>query len=167
MDVNKILDEIDDLVDHTNMPVIILADRVFNMPNEYILEKTEQIRVSLPTQLQRAEQITKDKDRIISEAEEKASNVIAEAAETAELSIRKAQEEARQLVSNHEVVRMAQQESQRVIDQAKIDADSIRQGALEYAKNVMDKLNGSIHEISSRVNDVENVVQRASQELLK
>ena len=167
MDVNKLLDEIDDILEHSGWPIVRISDRLFNLPNEFILERTEQIRVSLPTQLQKAEQITRDRDKIVAEAEEKASNIISEAAETAELSIRKAQEEARQLVSNHEVVRMAQQESQRVLDQAKLDAESIRHGALEYAKNVMDKLNGSISDLSNHVSDVQNVVQRASKELLK
>jgi len=167
MDVNKLLDEIDDILENSGWPIVRLGDRVFNLPNDFILEKTEQIRISLPTQLQKAEQITRDREKIIADAEETASQKISEAAETAELSIRKAQEEARQLVSNHEVVRMAQQESQKILDQAKADADAIRQGALGYAKDVMDKLNGSINDLANHVSDVQNVVQRASKELLK
>ena len=162
--VNKLLDEIDDIIEHTGLHI---GERLFFFQYESVLECTAQIRESLPGQLQRAEQITKDKEKIIADAEDKAANIVSEAAETAELSIRKAQDEARQLVSNHEVVRMAQQESQKIIDQAKADAESIRQGALEYAKNVMDRLNGSIRDLSNHVSDVQNVVQRASQELLK
>lgn len=168
MDVNKLLDELEELVEHGKLP---LFGRGRPMRNAFflnvddVLDYTHQIRASLPQQIQRADQITREKERILSEAKEQADRMVTEAAEQAELTIRKAQEDSRILVSSHEITRQAQQEGQRIVEQARQEAEAIRQGALEYARTMLDNLNQAVNTLSQHVAQVQQVTQHARDEI--
>lgn len=168
MDVNKLLDELEELVEHRPLPVmrgIRPFRKAFFLDVDDVLDYTHQIRASLPQQIQRADQITREKDRILAEAREQADHMVTEAAEQAELAIRKAQDESRILVSNHEITRQAQQEGQRIVEQARQEADAIRQGALEYAKNILTNLNQAVDNLSQHVAQVQQVAQKAREDV--
>lgn len=162
MDVNKLLDELEEHVENGKWRFMRKA---FFLDIDDVLDYTHQIRVSLPQQIQKADQITREKERILAEAKEQAERMITEAAEQAEMTIRKAQDESRILVSSHEVTRQAQLEGQRIVEQAKQEAEAIRQGALEYARNVMENLNQSIGKLSEHVAQLHSVAQSARDEI--
>lgn len=162
MDVNKLLDDLEEYVENRPLPMVgkhRFFRKAFFLDIDDVLDYTHQIRVSLPQQIQKADQITREKDRILAEAKEQAERMVTEAAEQAELTIRKAQDESRILVSSHEVSRQAQLEGQRIVEQAKQEGEAIRQGALEYARSVMDKLNQSIGTLSDHVTQLRGVAQ--------
>jgi len=168
MDVNKLLDDLEELVEVRPLSPVGKwrpFRKVFFLDVDDVLDYTHQIRVSLPQQIQRADQITREKDRILAEAHEQAERMVTEAAGQAELTIRKAQDESRILVSNSEIVRQAQQEGQRIVDQARQEAEAIRQGALEYARNIFDNLNKSVDNLSQHVAQVQSVAQQARDEI--
>ncbi len=161
MDVNKLLDELEELVEKKSK----FFRRIMFLDADDVLDYTHQIRVSLPQQIQRADQITREKERILSEAQDQATRMVTEAAEQAELTIRKAQDDARLLISNNEITRQATTEGQRMVEQARQEGDAIRQGALEYARNVMDNLNGSIDNLVQHTTQIQQVAQRARDEI--
>jgi vacuolar-type H+-ATPase subunit H len=168
MDVNKLLDDLEEYVEHRPLPVIGRSRpfrKAFFLDIEDVLDFTHQIRVSLPQQIQRADQITREKERILTEAREQADRMVTEAAEQAELTIRKAQDESRILVSSHEITRMAQQESQRMVEQARQEGEAIRLGALEYARNVMENLHQAITNLSEHTAQLRAVAQQARDEI--
>jgi vacuolar-type H+-ATPase subunit H len=161
MDVNKLLDELEELVEKKSK----FFHRIMFLDADDVVEYTHMIRVSLPQQIQRADQITRDKERILAEAQDQATRMVTEAAEQAELTIRKAQDDARAMVSNHEITRQAQTEGQRLVEQARLEGEAIRQGALEYAKSVLDNLNGSIDNLVQHTTQIQQVAQRARDEI--
>lgn len=163
MDVNKLLDDLEDYVEHKPKP--ILFRRAFMIDIDDILDYTQQIRVSLPQQIQKADQITRERDRILQEAREQADRILQEAAEQAELAVRKAHDEARIMISNHEITRQAQLEGQRIVEQARQDGETIRQGAMEYARNVMGKLNQAISNVSEHVTQLRAVAQQVHDDI--
>lgn len=168
MDVNKLLDELEELVEHRPLPPLRTwrpFRKVVFLDIDDVLDYTQQIRVSLPQQIQRADQITREKERILAEAKEQADRMVTEAAEQAELTIRKAQDDSRLLLSNHEITRLAQQEGTRIVEQARQEGEAIRQGALEYARTVLDKLNGAVSNLSQHVAQVQQVAQQARDEI--
>lgn len=168
MDVNKLLDELEELVEHRPLPYIRSTRpfrKVFFLDIDDVLDYTHQIRVSLPQQIQRADQITREKERILAEAREQADRMVTEAAEQAELTIRKAQDDSRLLISNHEITRQAQQEGTRIVEQARQEGEAIRQGALEYAKNVLDKLNDAINNLSQHAGQLQQIAKQAREEI--
>jgi hypothetical protein len=56
-------------------------------------------------------------------------------------------------------------EGQRVVEQAKQEGEAIRQGALEYARNVMENLNQAIGNLSEHVTQLHGVAQHARDEI--
>jgi len=168
MDVNKLLDNLEEYVENGKLPVVgrlRFFGKAFFLDIEEVLSCTAQIRVSLPQQIQKADQITREKERILAEAHEQAEHMVSEAAEQAELAIRKAQDEARILVSSHEVTLQAQLEGQRIAEQAKQEAEAIRQGALEYARDIIENLNQAIANVSGHVSQLQVVAQQARDEI--
>jgi vacuolar-type H+-ATPase subunit H len=168
MDVNKLLDDLEEYIENRPLPLVGKRRpfrKAFFLDIDDALDYIHQIRVSLPQQIQKADQITREKERILAEAKEQAERMITEAAEQAELTIRKAQDESRILVSSHEVSRQAQLEAQRIVEQAKQEGEAIRQGALEYARNVMENLNKAIGNLSEHVAQLHGVAQHARDEI--
>ncbi|HEY3378431.1 MAG TPA: hypothetical protein VGL77_13150 [Armatimonadota bacterium] len=168
MDVNKLLEELEELVEHRPLPFVRGTRpfrKAFFLDVDDVLDYTHQIRASLPQQIQRADQITREKDRILAEAREQADRMVTEAAEQAELTIRKAQDESRILVSNHEITRQAQTEGQRIVEMARQEGEAIRQGALEYARNILDNLNGAVGNLSQHVTQIQQIAQNARDEV--
>jgi vacuolar-type H+-ATPase subunit H len=168
MDVNKLLDELEELVEHRPVPLfggLRPFHKVFFLDVDDLLDYTHEIRASLPPQIQKADQITRDKDRILSEAHEQAERMMKEAAEQASLTMRKAQEDAQLLISNHEITHQATQEGTRIVEQARQQAEEIRQGALGYAQNMLDNLNQTIGTLSEHVAQVQQAGVKAREDL--
>lgn len=168
MDVNKLLDELEELIEQRPLPLIRKyrpMRKVFFLDVDDVLDLTHQIRASLPQQIQKADQITRERDRILAEAREQADRMVTEAAEQAELTIRQAQEESRLLVSNHEITRQAQVEGQRIIDQAGREGEAIRQGALEFARNAFNNVEQAIDNVVQRIANVQQVAKQARDEI--
>jgi len=168
MDVNKLLDELEELVEHGQgnaVGRIRWFRKAFFLDVDDVLDITHQIRVCLPQQIQRADQITREKERILAEAHEQADRMVTEAAEQAEMTIRKAQEEARILVSNHEITRQATQEGQRIMDQAAKDGEAIREGAREFARQLLENLAQAITNLSQYAGQLQRAAEQAREDV--
>jgi vacuolar-type H+-ATPase subunit E/Vma4 len=162
------LDELEELVEQGQggfFSRVRWGHKAWLLDVDDVMDYTHQIRASLPQQIQRADQITREKDRILEEAREQAERMVTEAAEQAELTIRKAQDESRILVANHEITRLSTQEGQRIVEQARQEAEAMRQGALEYARNVLSKLNTSIDALDTQMGHVKKIARDAYDEI--
>jgi vacuolar-type H+-ATPase subunit H len=157
MDVNKLLDDLEEFVERRWLPF----RKALFIDADDLLDFTHQIRAALPGQIQKADQITREKERILAEARDQADRMVNEAAEQAELTVRHAQEEARNLVSSHEITRIANTEGQKIVDQARKDADSMKAGAQEYARNVFDHLLQAVDTLSDRAGQIRKIAEDA------
>ena len=168
MDVNKLLDELEELVEQRPLPVIRRMRpfrKVFFLDVDDVLDYTHQIRASLPQQIQRADQITREKDRILEEAREQAERMVREASDQGEALIHKAHENAKFLISNDEIARQAKLEGQRIVEQASQEGDAIRAGAMEYARTVLDTVNKSLANVSEHIGRVQQAALKAREEI--
>lgn len=170
MDVNSLLDKVENLVEHGpeegNMLSRWRPMRSAMLLNiDDVIEYTQQIRATLPREIEEANTTLRDRDRILSDAHEDAENIMRRAAEQAEMAIRKAQEESRLLVANHEITRQAQAEGQRIVEQARQEGEAIRQGALEYARNVLNNLNIAIDNVSKQIEQLKKIAADARGEI--
>ena len=77
----------------------------------------------------RSKRILQERDKIVADAQEEGAQVIA-----------RARDEAARLVSDHELRRQAQARAERVLEEARRQAQVISQGADEYAVEVLTKL---------------------------
>jgi hypothetical protein len=86
----------------------------------------DQMRISVPDEMRRAERIVREKERTRAQAKEEAERII-------EL----ARQEAAQLAADHSIARTADQEAASIREQARHEARQIIAGADEYAFDVL------------------------------
>jgi cell division septum initiation protein DivIVA len=86
----------------------------------------DQMRISVPDEMRRAERIIREKERTKAQATEEAERII-------EL----ARQEAAQLAAEHSIARKAEQDAVAIREQAKRQAQQIVAGADEYAFDVL------------------------------
>lgn len=107
------------------------------IPKEEMMSMLKELRVKMPSEIERCQKIMRNKDAIMADARSQAEQVVADATN-----------EAFSLVDQHEIVELAQVNAQEIINQAqttaqemlesaKRDADDIRLGAMHYTRNTL------------------------------
>jgi cell division septum initiation protein DivIVA len=89
----------------------------------------DQMRISIPEEVRRAERTLREKDRTMAQAQEETERIIA-----------LARSEAAQITSEHAVAQAAEENAAAIREQAEREAEDIRVGADEYAFNTLCKL---------------------------
>lgn len=122
MSVYRVLDKLEAYVhEGTWLPA---GYRVLS--EERLIELVEKIRASLPVEVGRAKIIAKDQDRVLRAAQEKAQAIVDEAASKHE-----------ELVDQNEIVQRARTTAEVVLREAEAGARKIREGADQYASQVL------------------------------
>jgi hypothetical protein len=104
--------------------VLPLKRRVLS--EERLFEFIEKIRSTLPAEVGQAKMIAKDKDRVLREAQERAQAIVSEASDA-----------HASLVDDHEIVTRARITAETVLREAEARAQRIREGADQYAAQVL------------------------------
>jgi hypothetical protein len=99
------------------------------LSQERLVEYIEKLRSTLPDEVGRAKVIATNKDRVIRDAQEKAQQIVTEAASA-----------QAQLVDQTDILRQARTTSEIVLREAEEKAQKIREGADGYAKQVLAEL---------------------------
>lgn len=104
------------------------------------LDIIDELRESLPIELERASNIMKERRQILIDAEEEAKQCIAAAQKTAD-----------EMVMEHEIVRNAEIEAQKREDNAKKKAKEVKLSAKNYAISVFEELQTRVKEIEDQI----------------
>jgi hypothetical protein len=129
MSVYRVLDKLESYVhEGTWLPA---GYRVLS--EERLLEFVEKIRASLPEEVGRAKIIAKDQDRVMRAAAEKAQAIVEEAASKHE-----------ELVDQNEIVQRARTTAEVVLREAEERARKVREGADQYAAQVLGEMEGRL-----------------------
>lgn len=126
IEINLLLDRLEALLVESRpflftSNVIVDRERCFDIIN--------QMRISIPEEVKKAQRVQRERDRIIAQANEEADRII-------ELAHQQAQEQA----SEHEITRQAQDKARIVLERAQREAQDVRLGADEYARAVLQQL---------------------------
>ena len=89
----------------------------------------DQMRISIPDEVRRAERIIREKDRTMAQAYEEAERIVA-----------LARNEAARLTAEHTIAQAAEARATAIRERAEREAESIRSGADDYAFDVLCKL---------------------------
>ncbi|RLC81113.1 MAG: hypothetical protein DRJ03_09560 [Chloroflexi bacterium] len=89
----------------------------------------DQMRISIPDEVRRAERIMREKERTLAQAHEEAERVVA-----------LARSEAAQLTAGHSLVEAAAERAAAIREQAMREAESVRDGADSYAFDMLCQL---------------------------
>lgn len=94
----------------------------------------EQMRISVPEEVRRAQRINQEREQILARAREEA-----------ERRVREAEQRARELTAEHSIVRAAEARAAVIREQAEQEAAALRREADEYVFGVLCQLEEELH----------------------
>lgn len=106
--------------------------------SEDILEIVNEIINELPKELQRAQWITDEKSRLISEAENERTIILEEA-----------KAKAAELVDQHEITNRARIKAEEILGRADMQSKNLKMSTYEYLDNVMNSMLERVDQISN------------------
>lgn len=142
MDILQMIDRLEELLNESRpLPfthnVIVDEDRM--------LDLIDQMRVSIPEEVKKAQQILTQRDRLKAQAEEEANRTIA-----------RAREKSEQLVEQNPIAQAAQLQADQIIIKARQDAEMIQVEADQY---VIESLRGLEIELDRILTQVRNGIR--------
>lgn len=126
MELMKVLDELEEVIEGSGR--IPLTGKVV-LEAEPLLESIDKIRSLFPEEMRQAQWVSKERDRIISEAKAEAQNLVS-----------KTHDEVRSLAKETEIVKEANSQAGSILMEAQQKAFEIETGANNYAYEVLKSL---------------------------
>ena len=119
-----------------------------------VLELIDQLRVAVPEEIHAAKQINAEGERIIEKAGVEAERIIG-----------RAQEQATYLIGERGLTEAAEAEGRRIVAEASVVADGVRQGADGYAEQILETLDAEVRKALSGIEKGIGVLQDRQAEL--
>ncbi len=126
MDIQHLVDRLEDLIDegrHVPFSKFTLIDE------ERALEIIDQMRISVPEQIEKASRLINQRDRVLAQAREEAERITSVA-----------QDKSDKLTTRDAIVQTAQNRASNIIDQARKEAEGVRADADDYVLQVLNEL---------------------------
>jgi hypothetical protein len=147
MDILQLIDRLEELFNESkNLPftknVMVDEDRM--------LDIIDQMRIAIPEEVKKAQQLLGQRDRVLAQAQEEANR-------TLEL----ARQKADQMVTKDMIAVEAQRRADMLIAQARTQADGIRADADDY---VLESLHQLESELERNLNQVRNGIRTVEEE---
>lgn len=139
MDILQLVDRLEELFNQSR-PIWLTHSVIVD--EDKFLDIIDQMRIAVPEEVKKAQQLYAQKDRILAQAQEEANR-------TLELARQKAAE----LVEKESLVEEAKRRAAQIIDQAQIEAEDVRAGADQYSH---DALAGLVIELERVLNQARN-----------
>ncbi|MFN2134763.1 MAG: hypothetical protein ACK2UK_02335 [Candidatus Promineifilaceae bacterium] len=126
MDIQQLVDRLEQVInDSARVPLsaylMVNEDKIFNI--------VDQLRVTVPDEIKRANRIESEKERILAQAHEEAERI-------REL----AKQEAAELVKREVITSSAQQRADHILERARRDAQGLRVEADAYVVDALNRL---------------------------
>lgn len=130
MDIQHLVDRLEDLIDegrHFPFSKFTFIDE------ERALEIIDQMRISVPEQIEKASRLINQRDRLLAQAREESERII-----------QVARQESETMTTRDSIVQAAQNRAANVIAQAKREAQAIRDEADVYVMDVLSELQSQL-----------------------
>jgi hypothetical protein len=135
MDIQHLVDRLEDLIDEGRH---IPFSRFTLIDEERALEIIDQMRISVPEQIEKASRLINQRDRLLAQANEEATRVL-----------NLARERGDELSQRDAIVQTAQNRAKNIIAQSRHEAETIRADADVYVLEVLKELeNQLMHNIT-------------------
>ncbi len=135
MKILELLDELDEIIEVAG--TVLLVKKVVVDPDE-ISEIVKEIRMELPEEIQQAQWIKNERQRILDEAKAEYENILAEARKKAD-----------SLVENDEITVRAKVKADEILKVAKENSAVMKASILDYTDNMLYNLQEKIDQISA------------------
>lgn len=145
MDILQLIDRLEELFnDAKALPfthnVVVDEDKM--------LELIDQMRIAIPEEVKKAQQVMAQRDRVMAQAQEEANR-------TLQIS----RDKADQLIQKDMIAQEAQRRADQIISQARAEADATRADADNYVIDTLMQLQEQIAKISNQVSNGVRMVQ--------
>jgi F0F1-type ATP synthase membrane subunit b/b' len=145
MDILQLIDRLEELFnDAKAVPfthnVIVDEDRM--------LELIDQMRISIPEEVKKAQQVVAQRDRVMAQAQEEANRT---------LDI--ARQKADQFIQKDTIIQEAQRRAEQILAQARADAEATRIDADNYVVDNLMQLQDQLARLTNQVNNGVRTVQ--------
>jgi hypothetical protein len=146
MDILHLVDRLEELFNESR-PIPLTHNVIVD--EDKFLDIIDQMRISIPEEVKKAQQLGAQKDRVMAQAQEEANR-----------TLQLAREKADALVEKEGLVQDAKRRSEQILQQARLEAENIKAGADQYA---MDSLKNIEAELERLMTQVRNGVQMLEQ----
>ena len=141
MNVNELLDTIEDTLEESTSMPLSGGKRLVDV--EKVRDYLDDIRANLPGELRQAQQIVNDRAQIVDTANAQAQAIV-----------KKAEERARILVSDAEIVKAAQQRAAEITAAAQSESRTLRQTVTDYCDNMLKTTEEAMVENAAQVKNM-------------
>lgn len=150
MDILHLIDRLEEILNESRpfpftRNVIVDEDRV--------LDLIDQMRVAIPEEVKKAQQLLAQRDRLMAQAQEEANRTIALAREKSE-----------QLVERDAIVQAAHVRAEQIVVQAHADIQNTRQDADEYALDTLTRLEMELDRSLTQVRNGIRTLQKETEQ---
>ena len=147
MDILHLVDRLEELF-NTSRPIPL--SRFVMVDEDRFLEIIDQMRISIPDEVKKAQQVDAQKDRILAQAQEEANRTISLAKQKGE-----------DLLHKDSIVQAGQSRAEQIIEQARIDAEAVRRDADDYVIEALETLEA---ELTRLLNQARNGIAKLTAE---
>ncbi len=148
MTIDEILEMMDDLLDKA--VTVPFSNKKSLVDTEKLREYIDNIRYNLPTEIKRAKEMVADRSEILTDANSQAEEII-----------KQAEERAKKLVSESEIVIRAQEAANDLTAQAKAMDQSIRKAMTEKLEDTLGQSEKALQKALNEVHSMQNAVKAA------
>jgi cell division septum initiation protein DivIVA len=152
MDILHLVDRLEDLFNDSR-PILPWITHSVLVDEDRMLDLIDQMRVSIPEEVKKAQQILVQRDRILAQAQEESNRVLALAREKSE-----------QMAERDAVTQAAQARADQIVAQARAESEATRRDADEY---VLETLTNMELELDRLITQVRNGIQTVKAEKSK
>lgn len=142
MDILHLVDRLEELFNESKS--IPFTHNVV-VDEDLMLDIIDQMRVSIPEEIKKAQQLLAQRDRILAQTQEEANRTLALAREKGE-----------QIVEHDTITEAARTRAEQIIEQAKIEADTTKREADHY---VLETLSRFELEMDQTLNQIRNGIR--------
>jgi cell division septum initiation protein DivIVA len=139
MDILQLIDRLEELFNESK--AVPLTHNVI-VDEDRMLELIDQMRIAIPEEVKKAQQVVAQRDRVMAQAQEEANRTLALAREKAE-----------QLTHKDMIVQDAQRRAEQIIAQARADAEATRLDADNYVIETLMQLQDQLGRLSNQVSN--------------
>lgn len=148
MDVLGLIDEIEDIVETAGS--LPLTSKVL-VQKEELLDIISELRIKLPDEIKQAAWIKEERERIISEANKDAEQIIKETRLKLE-----------ELVSKEEVLKEANERAKDIMNKAQIASTNLKRSSLEYSDKFLMNAQENLKDMITTLNENRTELRKMS-----
>ncbi len=149
MDILHLVDRLEELFNQSR-PIWFTHNVIVD--EERMLDIIDQMRMAIPEEVKKAQQVMAQRDRILAQAQEEANRTLAIAREKSE-----------QLIERDAIVQAAHARAEQIVNQSRLEIEATRREADEYVINTLRRLEMELERFLTQVRNGIAVLQSEKQ----